>query len=95
MEARRIHTEPFQSTPPARGATIKKHLPAIYGDISIHAPREGGDIDIPNYQTNDSISIHAPREGGDDICIQNIPTLCKFQSTPPARGATTPKCVSA
>ena len=38
----------------------------LYGIIiSIHAPREGGDIDIPNYQTNDSISIHAPREGGD------------------------------
>ena len=35
--------------------------------ISIHAPREGGDIDIPNRHTDDSISIHAPREGGDAL----------------------------
>ena len=34
----------FQSTPPARGATGDKIL-ALTGDIeiSIHAPREGGD----------------------------------------------------
>ena len=33
----------FQSTPPARGATLRKeqHPDMVY--ISIHAPREGGD----------------------------------------------------
>ena len=36
-----------------------------------------------------SISIHAPREGGDKVGVipQTIEPI--FQSTPPARGATT------
>ena len=34
-------------------------------NISIHAPREGGDIDIDDLQECMDISIHAPREGGD------------------------------
>ena len=33
----------FQSTPPARGATLNKRLKSIIFHISIHAPREGGD----------------------------------------------------
>ena len=35
-------------------------------EISIHAPREGGDcgVKLERLQTR-SISIHAPREGGD------------------------------
>ena len=33
--------------------------------ISIHAPREGGDVMDGNGTTFGSISIHAPREGGD------------------------------
>ena len=34
--------------------------------ISIHAPREGGDVgDKMLALTGDIISIHAPREGGD------------------------------
>ena len=35
-------------------------------DISIHAPREGGDtIPLLQYDDHHVISIHAPREGGD------------------------------
>ena len=34
------------------------------------------------------ISIHAPREGGDLHPTQGQPIVSKFQSTPPARGAT-------
>ena len=34
------------------------------------------------------ISIHAPREGGDRICYMSSALREKFQSTPPARGAT-------
>ena len=34
------------------------------------------------------ISIHAPREGGDMLWLKNLPPFRKFQSTPPARGAT-------
>ena len=124
----------FQSTPPARGAT----LPARFGllpylhfnprpprggrpgavlrilqiqQISIHAPREGGDSDQSYTRFPYSrISIHAPREGGDKIQydlfrgVYNFNPrpprggrrskrflytfLSKFQSTPPARGAT-------
>ena len=36
--------------------------------ISIHAPREGGDVLLPgNPGIHEPISIHAPREGG-DVC---------------------------
>ena len=35
-------------------------------EISIHAPREGGDEGtMPNNGATSLISIHAPREGGD------------------------------
>ena len=60
-------------------------------DISIHAPREGGDRPAESYIIPDTdISIHAPREGGDcvTVIIQH-PEKPLFQSTPPARGATT------
>ena len=33
----------FQSTPPARGATVGTHFIRPIKGISIHAPREGGD----------------------------------------------------
>ena len=33
--------------------------------ISIHAPREGGDVMTTVLLFSASISIHAPREGGD------------------------------
>ena len=36
--------EKFQSTPPARGATFDFSLAMLAPDISIHAPREGGDF---------------------------------------------------
>ena len=40
------------------------------------------------------ISIHAPREGGDSYSSAVSTPYSLFQSTPPARGATTrrPKC---
>ena len=55
----------FQSTPPARGATNTYNGQDTNEMISIHAPREGGDVknDYPNAFIK--ISIHAPREGGD------------------------------
>ena len=37
--------------------------------ISIHAPREGGDVYIHIKIRGFGISIHAPREGGDWIMI--------------------------
>ena len=57
----------FQSTPPVRGATSRGAWESVPGcDLSIHAPREGGD---PSRWMKSSevqnLSIHAPREGGD------------------------------
>ena len=58
----------FQSPPPARGGGDGGQL-LLAGDgsgISIHAPREGGDIAVQGGQDlQRPISIHAPREGGD------------------------------
>ena len=41
----------FQSTPPARGATLGNDCVLIVVKISIHAPREGGDIVYQSSQT--------------------------------------------
>ena len=79
----------FQSTPPARGATPCRVNPNTNTKgISIHAPREGGDHHCAYYIKNLGISIHAPREGGDFIIAKAIIVHQRFQSTPPARGAT-------
>ena len=58
--------------------------------ISIHAPREGGDRAVSTDSGCVLISIHAPREGGDDSSGLDYSNIIKFQSTPPARGATRP-----
>ena len=79
----------FQSMPPMRGATRRFTLTLFRKNISIHAPRVGGDchhtvLFVHLY----NISIHAPRVGGDQkgfICISNV---TRFQSTPPVWGAT-------
>ena len=43
----------------------------IITDLSIHAPREGGDlIVIPALSGGIELSIHAPREGGDSKPVQ-------------------------
>ena len=79
----------FQSTPPARGATLAAFLGRLFGRISIHAPREGGDLELGIVgRSVKVISIHAPREGGDDCQKQTAFRVFIFQSTPPARGAT-------
>ena len=57
--------------------------------ISIHAPREGGDVAFMLFLLNNRlISIHAPREGGDTADRGAASVWIPFQSTPPARGAT-------
>ena len=56
----------FQSTPPARGATLCLYRELRWFGVSIHTPREGGDFDkdlrCKDFQY---VSIHTPREGGD------------------------------
>ena len=52
-------------------------------------PPRGGRRDVVVVDTIDlQISIHAPREGGDAIDTGNRLHNRRFQSTPPARGAT-------
>lgn len=40
------------------------------------------------FEMDSTISIHAPRKGGDGVLANGITAHDKFQSTPPARGAT-------
>ena len=57
--------------------------------ISIHAPREGSDLEVQQVADNRFlISIHAPREGSDTIGQWGLLQLYQFLSTLPVRGAT-------
>ena len=56
----------FQSTLPARGATLSRSLCAEPCIISIHAPRTGSDCIAPTFGQAPFISIHAPRTGSDE-----------------------------
>ena len=78
----------FQSTPPARGATVLQaefFRPVL---ISIHAPREGGDGVGRNPEgVSGYFNPRPPRGGRLRWWPANRPPDL-FQSTPPARGAT-------
>ena len=59
----------FQSTPPARGATVEKAVAHHTGLISIHAPREGGDTtDCYFYQDRGYFNPRPPRGGRQQRC---------------------------
>ena len=56
----------FQSTPPARGATFTSdHTENKRKNISIHAPREGGDVTVAGVCLDGTDFNPRPREGGD------------------------------
>ena len=55
----------FQSTLPARGATLYEQGQLSKVDISIHAPRTGSDVIQIVGIAEIAISIHAPRTGSD------------------------------
>ena len=58
--------------------------------VSIHAPRTGRDnLKDPTQAINSCVSIHAPRTGRDLLVGTRITVGNMFQSTRPARGATT------
>ena len=78
----------FQSTLPARGATLAGKPFAYYELISIHAPREGSDL-LREGRTNKERNFNprSPR-GERPTHITLIHPRCLFQSTLPARGAT-------
>ena len=58
--------------------------------ISIHAPRTGSDARFQIKTGLVLISIHAPRTGSDGISRARRCAILPFQSTLPARGATSP-----
>ena len=83
----------FQSTPPARGATHGRSGHRFCSAISIHAPREGGDGDLPQQRIHMTISIHAPREGGRHGRRASPPYPgCHFNPRPPRGGRPPPPC---
>ena len=55
-------------------------------DISIHAPREGGDLQHPDITFFVGISIHAPREGGDSFNDTLFHLPLYFNPRPPRGG---------
>ena len=59
--------------------------------ISIHAPRTGSDTVRAMFEKAKRISIHAPRTGS-DTRLSSICRILPFQSTLPARGATSNGC---
>ena len=76
----------FQSTRPARGATMPSSLAICLTSISIHAPREGRDNKSNDISAARAISIHAPREGRDrELGLRGVP-LKDFNPRAP-RGA--------
>ena len=82
-----VPTVEFQSTPPARGATVRVVPHGAQRLISIHAPREGGDCGCDRVLSGrHPISIHAPREGGDFRRPATGITLVYFNPRPPRGG---------
>ena len=82
----------FQSTLPARGATIATRTLGVFLPISIHAPRTGSDPELSLAPPAITISIHAPRTGSDHGQGEERYAVTGFQSTLPARGATVAVC---
>ena len=78
----------FQSTLPARGATRCHFLPQIQMYISIHAPRTGSDF--PGWFSPIRMGHFNPRSphGERRHRYAHASGGCTFQSTLPARGAT-------
>ncbi len=79
----------FQSTLPARGATTRVEGGSASHYISIHAPREGSDLVVLVIMVIDRyFNPRSPR--GERLWHTYYTTgTIKFQSTLPARGATT------
>ena len=79
----------FQSTPPVRGATIRRRCKAAEKQLFQSTPPVRGATIFQCFpRSNTVISIHAPRAGSDGITAVCKYYLCIFQSTLPVRGAT-------
>ena len=82
----------FNPRPPRGGrqCPCKSCCHLLY--ISIHAPREGGDVQrFINSTLSPPISIHAPREGGD--LASGLPVRAGYHFNPrPPRGGRQQRC---
>ena len=91
LAARDLHRggRTFQSMPPARGATSSPAMAITEAIISIHAPREGGDVVVLHgIVGGDDFNPRPPRGGRHHRHQCVLFRTGAFQSTPPARGAT-------
>ncbi len=78
----------FQSTPRARGATRSRGFFGRAWEVSIHAPRAGGDVALPLCCPSVVSFNPRPPRGGRRRRAALGARASRFQSTPPARGAT-------
>ena len=78
----------FNPRPPCGGRLRQFPAADKLSDISIHAPRVGGDPRYDHAPWHGNISIHAPRVGGDRVVVSSAYRSSLFQSTPPVWGAT-------
>jgi hypothetical protein len=62
-----VTLEPFQSTLSIQRATIYCTGSTVFDAISIHAPRQGNDIENKKYLRFREISIHTPYVGSDAV----------------------------
>ena len=83
-----LHQELFQSTPPARGATLYSVTCCAFWAISIHAPPRGGRRSPDQWQSTKKRFQSTPPARGATISSPMNSLIWGFQSTPPARGAT-------
>ena len=85
----------FNPRPPRGGRRLMFRPLAVLMWISIHAPREGGDISTFFQRSSDPyFNPRPPRGGRQDDPAGRLGDVI-FQSTPPARGATTRRCIYA
>ena len=76
----------FQSTPPARGATAGHYLTVPAQVISIHAPREGGDMGASRSARALKNFNPRPPRGGRQDCLVPCPCPAYFNPRPPRGG---------
>ena len=76
----------FNPRPPRGGRPQPTLSKKKTTNISIHAPREGGDVRFPPDGTGADISIHAPREGGDGGGNTTLIRRDNFNPRPPRGG---------
>ena len=82
-----ITDERFQSTPPARGATVLRSRDSVRALISIHAPREGGDINsTQGIATLLPFQSTPPARGATPHILPPAAFPCNFNPRPPRGG---------